>query len=222
MKKFFSIIIVLIFVSSFAQTSNDKEEYYNPNFKNWSNSLSMDTSKTKQNIKFGFSTGASVASGFNGGSGVNTWLAPKVLIPINNRLSIETGISYNRGFYNNYKSMPFYGDNFSRNINGEISTVSYYIKGNYRVNERLTISGATYASKVIRNTPVNPANPKAFDLENKGFAVGLNYKFSNGSEINFQLNLQQGNSPYNMMPYNGFGMNHSSFGNSFGAGFGTY
>ena len=210
-----------MFVSGFAQTNNEEEEYYNPNFKNWSNGLSMDTSKTNQNIKFGFSTGASVASGFNGGSGVNTWVAPQVLIPINNRLSIETGLSYNRGFYNNYNPMPFYGDNSFGNINGDISTVSYYIKGNYKVNERLTISGATYASKVIRTTPVNPTNPRAFDLENKGFAFGLNYKFSNGSEINFQIDLQQGNSPYYAMPYNGFGMGHSQFGNSFGTGFGT-
>ena len=222
MKKIISIIMVLMVVSGFTQTNNEEEEYYNPNFKNWSNGLSMDTSKTKQNIKFGFSTGASVASGFNGGSGVNTWVAPQVLIPINNRFSVETGISYNKGFYNNYNPILFYGDNTYGNLNGEMTSVSYYVKGNYRVNERLTISGAVYGSKVLRTKPVNPANPNAFNFDNNGYSVGLNYKFSNGSELNFQLDLQKGNSPYYAMPYNGFGMGHSQFGNSFGAGFGTF
>jgi hypothetical protein len=220
MRKYLSLILILFFVSSFAQTED--EEYYNPNFKNWSNSLNNDTSKTKQNIKVGFSTGASVTSGFNGGTGVNTWVAPKVLVPINNRLSIEAGVSYNRGFYNNYNPMYFYGDNDSQNLNGNVSMASFYIKGNYKINEHLTISGATYQSKIIRTKPINHTNPNAFNLDNNGYMVGFNYKFDNGTEVNFQLNLHQGNSPYYMSPYGntGMGFETSPFGNSFGTGFG--
>jgi len=219
MKRLFSIILVLIFVSSFAQTNDD--EYFDPNYKNWSNGLSMDTSKTKQKIKYKFSTGASVTSGFNGGSAVNTWVAPSVLIPVNNRLSIETGLVYGKGFYNNYNAMPFYGDNSFGNINGDISTVSYYIKGNYKINENLTITGATYGSKVIRTTPVNPANPQAFNLDNNGYMIGFNYKFRNGSEMNLELNLQQGNSPMQMSPFSrGASFGASPYGNTFGMGFG--
>ncbi len=224
MKYIYIILILLSFVFVNAQNNDD---YFNPDdpiLKNGiENNSEKNDSKTKPKLKYNLTAGTSIGSGFNGGNAINTYIAPSILYPINNKLSIEAGVMYNKGFYNNYGIYNYYGENTAINkINGNTDQLFFYAKARYKLSEKLTITGAAYKSTVINNNTNNNAiktNPNAFNLENTGYSLGFIYKMSEHTSLEFQMNYSNNNSPYyspmnTSSPFNGNGIGYhrSPFG----------
>ena len=221
MRYIYIILILLSFVFVNAQNNDD---YFNPDdpiLKNGiENTSKNEDAKNKSKLKYNLTAGTSIGSGFNGGSAVNTYLAPSILYPVNEKFSIEAGVMYNKGFYNNYSMYNYYGENIGTNkINGNTDQLFFYAKGRYKLTEKLTITGAAYKSTVINNnTNIEgvKTNPNAFNLESSGYSLGFIYKMSEHTSLEFNMNYSKGASPYyspmnNTSPFSGNGMGfHSS------------
>ena len=198
-----SFIIAILLFFNFSVFSQTDESDFNFIQEKENKTETKSVLKPKVNI----STGVGVSSFGNKSSVVNTYMSGGVLIPLNEKWSIETGLMYNQGNFNNFTPFVFYGDDNTM-LNGSLSSVSYYIKGNYKVNDKLTISGATYQSKVIRTDRMPKANENAFDFGSNGYSIGFNYKLGNGGELNFQMDLNNGNNPFypGTVRHNRFGL----------------
>lgn len=201
MKYLFSILFLLSFVFVNAQANDD---YYNPNDPILENNSNLDDSKKedqqKPKIKYNLTAGTSIGSGLSGGSAVNTWIAPSILYPVNEKFSVEAGVMYNKGFYNNYKAYNYYGESNGMNsFNGNTDQLFFYAKGRYKLTDKLTITGTVYKSTVINNNTNSGAietNPNAFNLESNGYSFGFIYKMTENSTLEFQMNYNKGASPY--------------------------
>jgi len=223
MKYLFLILFLLSFVFVNAQSNDD---YFNPNDPILKNPINLANSKQnteKPKMKYSLTAGTSIGSGLNGGSAVNTYIAPSILYPVSNKFSIEAGVMYNKGFYNNYSMYNYWGENVGvNNLNGNADQLFFYAKGRYKLTENLTITGAAYKSSVIsNNTNIEGAktNPNAFNPESKGYSLGFIYKMSESASFQLQMNYNKGASPYyspmnNPSPFNnnGIGYHSSPFG----------
>ena len=152
MKYLFSILFLFSFV--FANAQND-DDYFNPNDPTLQQPINLSNSDKKiekPKMKYSLTAGTSIGSGLNGGSAVNTYIAPSILYPVSSKFSIEAGVMYNKGFYNNYSMYNYYGENVGVNkLNGNSDQLFFYAKGRYKLTENLTITGAVYKSTVLNN-----------------------------------------------------------------------
>ncbi len=220
MKYLFPILLLFSFVLVNAQNNDD---YFNPNdpiLKENNSLFNSDTKAEKPKIRYNLTAGTNIGSGLNGGSAVNTWLAPSILYPVSKKFSIEAGVMYNKGFYNNYSMYNYYGENIGANkINGNTDQLFFYAKARYKLTDKITVTGTVYKSSVINNNTNAErikTNPNAFNLESKGYSFGLIYKMTESSSLQLEFNYNKGVSPYysptnSPSPFNGNGMGfHSS------------
>ena len=216
MRIIYVILFVLGFVSLNAQNDDD---YFNPNDPVLKNDVENTTinlnTNSKPKLKYNLTAGTSIGSGLNGGSAINTYVAPSIIYPVNNKLSVEAGVMYNKGFYNNYGTYNFFGENAGINkINGNTDQLFFYTRARYKLTEKLTITGSAYKSTVINNNSNIEGvktNPNAFNFENSGYSLGFIYKMSEHSSLEFHMNYNKGASPYysplgNTSPFNNSGM----------------
>jgi len=207
--------------------AQNDDEYFNPNdpaLKKGVENISENSYvKNKSRFKYNLSLGTCVGGNLNGGSAINTYVSPSIIYPVNDRLSIEAGVMYNKGFYNNYNIYNFYGENQVVNkLNGSSDQLFFYAKGRYKLSENLTITGTAYRSSVLNNktnVQSTKTNPNAFNIERKGYSLGFIYKMSEHTSLEFQMNYNKGALPYyyplnNPTPFNenGMGLYSSPFG----------
>jgi hypothetical protein len=157
------------------------------------------------NLKTNITFGASVYGSY-GGNFINTFIAPTISLPLNSKLFINAGISYNKSFIDNYR-IPLYYDNTPPSIsNGTLEQSVFFASIYYKYTNHLTLYASISKSKVINNNIIvnndKPLPQNRFNLETESYSFGFYYKTGKNSSINFQINFDRNASPYSRN-YNG-------------------
>lgn len=129
---------------------------------------------------------------FGQGNFLQSFINPAFSMPLNQKLSISAGVSYSNTKLNNTPLINNTGE--IKQHSGEINTLTIHTSGLYKVNDKLTVSGAVYKT-------VNPAlnsrlNPNSINMESQGVAFGLGYQLNESLYIGASVKMQQGNSNY--------------------------
>ncbi len=163
----------------------------------------------------------SVGSSFTSfGPGINsfgTWVMPEISAPVTKKISVSAGIGYSTFFTGgSCGESSLFGNNPQQ-------YGSVYVKGNYQINERVSVSALAYKTFNLQPAPSQEKlNPHALDLSNEGVVINLNYKVTDKFEINASFSYDKRN--YNPYYYPGRMMNpgmNPAFGgyNTFHPGF---
>jgi hypothetical protein len=144
-------------------------------------------------------TGINVDAGYMLGGGIGSpfmTLSPFVSYPVTNRFGVDVGLSAGYGglFFPNTtlegqpKMLP-------------MTQLFIFASGNYKLNEKLTVSGTAFKRIVDVQNPNNSVNPTT-NYNFQGASVGFNYKISNNFSFGVQLHF---NSPSGYSNYNPYG-----------------
>ncbi len=123
-------------------------------------------------------------------------LSPYAAYPVNDKFHLTVGIS--AGFGNIYLPYLYSGEN-SEML--PMTQMFIYARGNYMLNEKLTVSGSAYKRIVDVKNPNRSLKPStSFDYQ--GVSVGLNYKITNN--ISFGAQIHFDSPAYNNSIYSPF------------------
>lgn len=151
--------------------------------------------------RFNLQTGASFSSGIGGGSLFSSYIAPSFNKDLGKKFTISAGAVISNTTFNN--TAVFNQEGQLSPVSGNLTTMTLYTSGSYKVNDKLTLSGSAYKS-------INPAfnarlNPQSLRMEAQGMSFGIGYKVSENVHIGAEFRMQQGT-----------GNLYSPYGNSFG------
>ena len=124
----------------------------------------------------------------------STHVTPELSLPVTKKFSVEVGMGYSTLFIG-------HGETSNGLSPGHYGTL--FIKGNYKINEQLTISTTGY--KTFNLQPVSQQeklNPHALDFSNQGISINLNYKVNDNFRIDasFSYDKRQYN-PFLYAPF---------------------
>ncbi|NTW25555.1 MAG: hypothetical protein HGA37_12730 [Lentimicrobium sp.] len=161
--------------------------------------------------RFNLQTGASFSTGYGGGSLFNTYLAPSFSKDLGKKFTISAGAVINNTTFNN--TAVFNQEGQLSAFSGNLTTMTLFTSGSFKVNDKLTLSGSAYKT-------INPAfnarlNPQSLQMEAQGMSFGIGYKVSENVHIGAEIRMQQGNGNL----YSPYG---NSFGNPYQSGFYGY
>ena len=176
-------------------SGNDSTQYSDSDF----NAEEIATFLKERKLKFRVEVGTSFGTSFGSGNYFGTYLAPHLSYSISPRFNINAGAIINNNF-GRYSYNPFYSD--VSTIHGSGFTQTFvYLEGAYRLNEKVTLTGAVYKEINLLNVP-DPAAPE-FNFNRKGFIFGIDYKLGENVFIRGQINVSNGVNPYYNQPYFG-------------------
>ncbi len=151
------------------------------------------------NPKVRVSLGSSFASFAPGVNTFGSWIMPELSAPVTKKLSVSAGMGYSAFFAGGGAESVMFG-----NAPQHYGTV--YVKGDYRINEKISISAMGYKTFNLSRQPrQEKINPHALDMSNEGVMINLNYKVTDKFEINAAFSYDKRN--YNPYYYNGGMMN---------------
>ena len=142
------------------------------------------------------------------GSGFSTFVSPSVSYGLSKRFSISGGLSLvNTTLAGKYYT-PFSSEETS--LNGNFTTATVFLSGQYLLNDRVTITGTAYKQfNVMGNVP------GYYGLRNddaQGMYLNVRYKVANNVHLEAGFGYSRGYNRYN--PYSVFG--NDPFNNTFG------
>ena len=145
------------------------------------------------------SLGTSFSTFGSGFSGLGTYVAPTVTMPVNNKFSVSFGIGYSSFHLNTPAESNVQGAN---NSYGNL-----FVSGAYQVNENLVIRGTAYKTFLLNtSTPNNSNNPAFYDFSSQGFLFDAEYKVNDKFRIGVSVEYRDVNqSPYYPNTNNGCG-----------------
>lgn len=150
--------------------------------------------------------GTSFSSFGAGNSAIGTYVAPKVSMPVSDKLSISVGIGYSMMFLNGNPGagVPSVSNSYA----------NLFVSGAYQVNENLVIRGTAYKSTLL-NPPSTSRelNPQYLDFSNQGFILDAEYKVNERFRIGVSVEYRDSNQP-SFCPSGGNSFNGA---NNFGA-----
>lgn len=118
-------------------------------------------------------------------SGVGTYIAPEVSMPVSKRLSLSFGMSYSSMFFN----AP--GGQSVSNSYGSV-----FVSGAYQVNENLVVRGTAYKSFLLNPTPeTRGLNSQFMDFSNQGFMLDAEYQVNEKFRIGVSVQYMDQNQP---------------------------
>jgi len=143
------------------------------------------------------------------GSGFSTFITPTVSYGLSKRFSISGGVSIvnttlSGKYYNPYSTEQ------PSSFNGNFTTATVFVSGQYLLNDRITITGSAYKQfDVMGNVPgyYGSGNNGA-----QGAYLNVNYKIANNVHLEAGFGYSRGYNSSN--PYSMFG--NDPFNNSFG------
>jgi len=166
---------------------------------------------------YGLTLGSEFTSISGFGSGLNTYVTPRISYNVSKRFSVGGGFSIIQTNY--FGAKPYLQNEQNTFSNGNFTSAVLFVSGQYLVNERLTIYGSAFKQFQITQDPL-PYNP--FNPVSKNGAQGINFNVSYRIGKNVMI---QGSFRYSegMNPYNCYGNYNDPFhSGSFipGGGFG--
>jgi len=174
----------------------------------------MSESEANETLQVGFQPKVNVSIGtsftaFSGASALSTWVMPQITMPVSQRWNIAFGMGYSINQFNGlngWSTMP---------ANAQFGML--YVKGQYLLNEKVTLTGTAYKQWLLN--PVSLNEHDGFgrtDFSNEGLMLDMNYKVTDHFQINVGVEYRRHDGA--MMPgmYPGA---YQGYSNGFGTGF---
>lgn len=207
-KMFSKLIVVLIIVfSSYSELDAQGVIRGNHQIDTLANSYAAASDMNKKKPSVSVEAGTSFSSFGAGNTGIGTYIAPKVSMPVSDRLSLSVGMSYSTMFL---KGNADAGIPSSSNSYG-----SLFVSGEYQVNEKLMVRGSAYKTFLLNSGPQsNSLNSQYLDFSSQGFIMDAEYKVNEKFSIGVSVEYRQMNQP-SFCPSGGNSFNgNSNFGGS--------
>ena len=216
---FLTIALLFCSLSIFAQ--NGEKKWSNESFTPTPDTLNSTFFATpteeivpmgmQRKMDFDMEVGTSFSTNMNGAWSNSTWFSPHIHYQVSPRFSISGGarIVKNNFMGNNDQSL------YSYPFNPYFYQSSYvYVKGNYQVNEKLSLNAALYKSF---NLPSERGINQPQLPESYGVNFGVDYKVSEKTRIELQIGISRDEYPqfprYNGDNFFQFDENNSLFYN---------
>ncbi len=169
----------------------------------------------QKKFDYGVNLGSEFTSVSGFGSGLSTYISPHFTYRVNKRFNIGGGINIVTTNYINARS--WYQNEQSAGSNGNYSSASIFVCGQYLVNERLTLSGSAFKLFPITKDPLpyNPFNPVSRNGA-QGVNFNVDYKIGEHMHIQAGFRYSQGLNSYNANPYYNDPIHPASNGPVFG------
>jgi len=163
---------------------------------------------SKRKINAGISAGVIFSTGFQNSALFGTFVAPELFYPLNNKLTIHTGLVI-VNFSGNGLGYP-YTENHINHQPENFAQSLIYLGSAYSLNDKLTISGTVYREFSVLNSESYFSDSDSRDYN--GLIMGVDYKIGKNAVISGQIDLS--NSPYRryvqMNSVSGAGFGNSS------------
>ncbi len=139
------------------------------------------------------------SSGF--GSGLTTYVTPRLSYRLNNRLSIGGGVSIIQTGY--FKARSYFQQEPAAVSNGNFTGALIFVDGTYLVNNRLSVYGSAYKQLPITQDPLpyNPFNPVSAHGA-QGVNLNVSYRIGNNVFIQAGFHYAEGMNPHATDPFN--------------------
>jgi hypothetical protein len=147
----------------------------------------------KPQFKFGLSTQSSYSSFGEGASAFGNYVIPSFSYTNGGKWQFEGAVALGKTNLNGFDTRFSYNSPGSNSINGSANNISFYTKGLYNVNSKLSIQSVVYRN--ANNAVYMNANPRAFDFSNSGVELGMTYKFSDHFLFNAGISFNKGYNP---------------------------
>lgn len=173
--------------------------------------------KKAPRVKFGLTTQSQYAMFGKTGNAWGNYVIPSMSYD-NSKWHFEGAVALGNTQYN---GSMFAGVNQPSMQSSPINNMSFFGRGAYQFNSKLTINTVVYRNANTMYMPM--ANARAFDFSSSGVGVGLSYKFSDNVRFDFGMQFRQGYEPYYQRfgnsYYNNNFLGNSVFGNNAYSGF---
>jgi hypothetical protein len=150
-----------------------------------------------QKIFFGFRAGSSVILSTAQKPFFTNSLAPEIRYRVSPKFQINTGIIYTRGYDSSTQGLGY-------------NSFAFYTEGEYRLNDRLSLSGMIM--KEIDNFPGPRMDAFNRNTDMKSMSMGLNYRLTDNISFGANIRVTNGMPRYHSNPfYNSNPYNRNSF-----------
>ncbi len=138
----------------------------------------------------------SFAPGYNT---FNTFIAPKVTLPVAKKVSVSVGMGYS-SMFNSYGSESLMS-------NGASHYGSLFVSGTYQLNDKISVSGTAYKTFLLNPSNFTETSQPQFDFSNQGVILDVNYSVTDHFHIQASFQYREQNHPnyYFGQPNHGFG-----------------
>ncbi|TSA27752.1 MAG: hypothetical protein D4R67_05560 [Bacteroidetes bacterium] len=131
------------------------------------------------------------------GSGLTTFIAPSVSYQVSPRFSIKGGLTLSNTTLFNYR--PWYSLESGQTSDVNFTRALVYLEGSYRINDRLTLSGAGFKEFTVQDnsTFYNPCTRNS----PQGIYLNADYRIADGVHIQAGFTYTRGYNPYYNSPF---------------------
>ena len=201
-KLIIALLIINLFIpETFSQVSDRKyypgmstqiqaPGFYNPFYDN--------SKGSNDKLDFNFTAMSSFSSFSSYGNVFSNTLSPSLNYKLSKRFSVQGGLSITHNYFNAQNNESPYSI-FPGT--GHSTTATIWVRGNYLVNEKLSVSATGYKQFSILDKTDNPYY-NINGIDNKGLILDVNYNPSKNVHINARFEYHKGNRPY----YNNYWM----------------
>jgi hypothetical protein len=169
----------------------------------------------KKKLKLNIEVGTTFGTTFGNGSYFGTYLSPNISYPVSKRFTVSTG-----GYLLNTQGLNQQSEGVIYPYNpfvGSMTRTFLYVKGAYRLNENITLTGAAYKEFNAFNAP--QPNVPGGNYNYEGFIMGVDYQLGENVFIRGQVEFSNGNSPYRYSPMHPASQRIHGIRDPFGPGF---
>ena len=146
-------------------------------------------------LDLSFEVGTTFGVVGNHGNYFGTYVSPRLQYPVSNRFTARAGMVITHlsgnGFYSPFES---------RQYSGRTTGSLVFVEGAYKVNSRLTLTGATFHEIDVEPSLTRDNKPLMQDNSYKGVIMGLDYQLGENVFIRGQVEFSNGRSPYGFSP----------------------
>lgn len=149
-----------------------------------------DQKKTSVNLELG----SSVASDFKGNSAINTYIAPHIRHQLNEDFAVSGGLIVSQSYFNGWTNYNM--DGTVQSMPSSLTSTTAYARLDYRVNDRMLVYGSVYKNLATMPNGFGGQN----QMDGYGYSVGMEYKVSEKSFLQIQIQRSEGYSPFMNQP----------------------
>jgi hypothetical protein len=134
------------------------------------------------------SLGTSFTTLGGGYSGIGSYVAPTVSMPVSKKFSVSFGMSYANLFMNVPQESGMQGSNNSYG--------GFFVSGSYQVNDNLKISGTAFKTFMLNSVAGSSMNNTGmFDPSGQGATFDAEYKVNDSFRIGVSVGYRETNQP---------------------------
>ncbi|MBN1185027.1 MAG: hypothetical protein JXB49_22265 [Bacteroidales bacterium] len=198
MKKLIAGLVFLISCMT-GYSQYDISEYYADTTRQEFTFENNSTAQKQKKIDFNLSAGAGFTSFKGYGNMFSNFIQPEWSYHVSPKFNINFGTTIIRHTYNG--APDFYSFN-TNSLYGNFTSAMIYAEGEYKLTNRVTLSGMGYKEIPASKTPQG-YNPYLFNYLNQGMAMSINYRIKDNMHIGASISINDGANTYSPL-YNNF------------------